>query len=81
MDRYKIKSIAKDIYDSKPYSSNLIRWKFGAEVRRPTLLEIETMLLAITADMEDVTSVTAGGLVVEKTGSHIDVYLYMGDVG
>ena len=80
MDK-KIKKISNDIIESDSYKSGLIRWKFGAEMRKPTLAEIERMINVIIEDMENDSSITAGGLIIQKTNNHLDVYLYIGDAG
>lgn len=60
-----------------------IKWRFGDERRTPTLDEVEEALDAMAYTVynggEGVVAVT-GGLLMEKSGEHLDVYCYLGDL-
>lgn len=60
-----------------------IKWRFGEELRTPTLDEVEEALDAMSWTLyngDNGQTAATGGLLMEKSGDHLDTYVYLGDL-
>lgn len=73
--------IAKRIWKVSQEHKGLLRWKFGAEIRQPTIQEITTMIKKMDEDTDVGYRAEQGGLALSKGDDrHTDVYMFMGEI-
>lgn len=56
-----------------------LKWRIGETLRPPTYEDMKTVLDKAYKELEDGQQMEMGRLIMIKTGTHLDVYLYQGD--
>lgn len=70
-----LEKIAKIIHEN-----NKVRWRFNNELRKPTEQEVYNILVKMYRELDDEESITLGGINMQKTAGHTDIYQFIGEV-
>lgn len=69
--------LAKQLVDQ--FVERGYKWRIDDQLRPPSYEDMKEVLDKAYADLEDGQIMEMGRLIMIKTGTHLDVYLYQGD--
>ncbi len=76
----KIQVASKRIFDCFERYMNA-RWAFKDCYRSPKYSEVEKFVERMAGQIKDGESITSGGIHMERTNGHVDVYVFVHDIG